>query len=189
MATPSKTFTSIPDTSVDAESPLDTTLMTQIRDSLIHLEEWVGKNYTAAVDHDHDGVNSSFVGSVNLNVAASSNAQIGAADNEVTASSTSYVKVKEIILGQVTGSLRVSFDLKKSNSGTVYGRIYKNGVAIGTERSTGSTSYVNYSEDLSGFSAGDLVQLYVKKSGITPVYVQNFRIHADKDYGSHAIIN
>jgi hypothetical protein len=64
MATPSKSFTNIPDTAVDAESPLDTTLMTQIRDSLIHLEEWIGKNYTAAVDHDHDGVNSKLVSAI-----------------------------------------------------------------------------------------------------------------------------
>jgi hypothetical protein len=58
MPAPSKNYTLIPDGSIDADSPLDVTLMTQIRDNLIHLEEWLGDGYTAAKDHDHDGVNS-----------------------------------------------------------------------------------------------------------------------------------
>lgn len=58
MAAPSKTYTLIADGSIDADSPLDVTLMAQIRDNLIHLEEWLGHSYTAAQDHDHDGVNS-----------------------------------------------------------------------------------------------------------------------------------
>lgn len=61
MVAPSKNFTVIPDSSVDADSPLTADLMEDIRDNDIHLEEWVGKNYTAAVDHDHDGVNSKSV--------------------------------------------------------------------------------------------------------------------------------
>jgi hypothetical protein len=61
MVAPSKIFTVIPDTDIDANSPLDVDLMTSIRDSLIHLEEWLGKNYEAAVDHDHDGINSATV--------------------------------------------------------------------------------------------------------------------------------
>ncbi len=58
MAAPSKNFTPIPDSDIDANSPLDATLKTEERDNDIHLEEWLGKNFTAAVDHDHDGVNS-----------------------------------------------------------------------------------------------------------------------------------
>lgn len=58
MAAPSKNFTVIPDSDVDANSPLDATLKTEERDNDIHLEEWMGKNFTAAVDHDHNGVNS-----------------------------------------------------------------------------------------------------------------------------------
>jgi hypothetical protein len=64
MAAPSKNFTVQPDSQVDADSPLDTTLITEQRDNDIHLEEWLGKNYTAAVDHDHDGTNSKLVATV-----------------------------------------------------------------------------------------------------------------------------
>jgi len=58
MAVPSKNFTVIPDGSIDADSPITQDLMTDFRDNDINLEEWLGKNYTAAVDHDHDGANS-----------------------------------------------------------------------------------------------------------------------------------
>lgn len=58
MPAPSKNFTVIPDSDIDPESPITTGLMTAIRDNAIHLEEWLGGSYTAAVDHDHDGVNS-----------------------------------------------------------------------------------------------------------------------------------
>ncbi|MFZ5697774.1 MAG: hypothetical protein ACOY9J_03475 [Pseudomonadota bacterium] len=58
MPAPSKTFTTIADGDIDPESPITTGLMTSLRDNDIHLQEWLGKNYTAAVDHDHDGVNS-----------------------------------------------------------------------------------------------------------------------------------
>lgn len=58
MPAPSKNFTVIPDSDIDPESPLTTGLMTDFRDNDIHLEEWLGKDYTAAANHDHDGVNS-----------------------------------------------------------------------------------------------------------------------------------
>ncbi|TAN59696.1 hypothetical protein EPN18_09995 [bacterium] len=58
MTVPSKNWTSIADTQVDADSPLDTTLITALRDDLVHLKEWLGANYTAAQNHNHDGVNS-----------------------------------------------------------------------------------------------------------------------------------
>lgn len=58
MTAPSKSFTTIPDSDIDPESPITTGLMTSYRDNDINLQEWLGKNYTPAVDHDHDGVNS-----------------------------------------------------------------------------------------------------------------------------------
>lgn len=61
MAAPTRDWSDIADSRVDAESPLDTTLMTQIRDNLEHLMEWLGAGYTPARDHDHDGVNSKSV--------------------------------------------------------------------------------------------------------------------------------
>jgi hypothetical protein len=61
MAVPSKNFTEIQDTAIDADSPITEGLMTNFRDNDIYLEEWLGKDYTAAQNHDHDGVNSALV--------------------------------------------------------------------------------------------------------------------------------
>lgn len=58
MTAPSKNFTVIVDTRIDVNSPLDETLFEDLRDNDQHLEEWIGGSYVAAVDHDHDGVNS-----------------------------------------------------------------------------------------------------------------------------------
>lgn len=58
MPAPSKNYTSIPDSDVDPDSSLTTTLMTAYRDNDVNAHEWIGGSYTPAVDHDHDGVNS-----------------------------------------------------------------------------------------------------------------------------------
>ena len=58
MAPPSKNFDSIADAEIDVDSPLTTGLLTKLRDRDVHLEEWLGGSFVAAVDHDHDGANS-----------------------------------------------------------------------------------------------------------------------------------
>lgn len=66
MTIPSKDFNAPADNEIDVDSPGNETLWTKTRDALIHLEEWMGKNYTAAVDHDHNGVNSKSLGLTGL---------------------------------------------------------------------------------------------------------------------------
>ncbi|MDH3595256.1 MAG: hypothetical protein OEU09_13830 [Rhodospirillales bacterium] len=87
MVAPSKSFTPILDTQIDANSPINVTLMTSIRDSLVHLEEWLGDAYTAAKDHNHDGVNSAFAGGLQLIDTAVASAS---ATLEVTGMSSSF---------------------------------------------------------------------------------------------------
>lgn len=60
MTAISKPFTAITDSQIDVDSPIDTVLMTSLRDSLINLREWLGANYVAGAvqNHNHDGVNS-----------------------------------------------------------------------------------------------------------------------------------
>ncbi len=58
MPAPSKAWVTISDSQVDADSPLDTVLMTGMRDNLIHLKEWLGDSFASAKNHNHDGVNS-----------------------------------------------------------------------------------------------------------------------------------
>ena len=54
----SKVFTTITDLACAPEKPVDTVLITALRDNAIHNYEWIGKNYVPAEDHDHNGVNS-----------------------------------------------------------------------------------------------------------------------------------
>jgi len=77
-----------------------------------------------------------------------------------------------------SGVIRVSFELAgQTTSSYAYGQIYKNGVAVGVQRSTNSPqpSYITYTEDIT-VTEGDLIQLYVWQSSSYYVYAQNFKI-------------
>lgn len=121
---------------------------------------------------------------------AASDTLLDSSDAEEYHGVTSYVKLKELTIPDDIFSndstLRIKFDLKSDNGATpVYGRIYRNGVAVGTERSTTNSSYQSYSEDISGWSASDLIQLYSKTSSFgDDVYVRNFRVYGDIDVKS-----
>jgi hypothetical protein len=94
---------------------------------------------------------------------------------------TGYVKLKETKIGR-GGTLRIKFDLNVGSPGGVwvYAQIRRNGLIVGTTRSAISTSFVTYSEDISGWSKGDLVQIYGYTTNSSyPVYVRNFRLYAD----------
>lgn len=61
MALPTYSWNDITQSQTDPESPIDTTLMEGLRQNLVHLREWLGSGFTAAIDHDHDGINSKSV--------------------------------------------------------------------------------------------------------------------------------
>lgn len=90
--------------------------------------------------------------------------------------------IKKDIEIKTNGSVRIKFDLRTSNSGyAAYGRIYKNGSPVGTQRSTTSGSYVTYSEDFDNVTSGDNFQLYIHNtfsggSGAT-AFCRNFRVY------------
>lgn len=113
------------------------------------------------------------------------------ADALQTQTGSSYVKKKEIKV-RVNGTARMKFDLKRTESGGgdgVYGRIYINGDAIGTERNQTSTDYVTYSEDIT-VERNDLVQLYLKtgeESGPTANAI-NLRLYWDRAIVAEATV-
>lgn len=99
---------------------------------------------------------------------------------EDTTTSDVYVKLKTITLGanvEANRTLRIQFDLRRSVAGPpyVYGKIYRNGSAVGTERTTASETYVTYSEDIAGWGAGNTIELWVKADTDT-AYIMNFRV-------------
>ena len=100
-------------------------------------------------------------------------------DAEENGQDTDYVEVKSFKCG-LSGWYRIKFDLKSSNASyTGYGRIYKDGIAFGTEQAQNGVDYVTKSEDLY-IPAGSLISLYVKvSSGSYYWLVQNFRVYGD----------
>jgi hypothetical protein len=202
MAAPTKDWVSIADGQVDADSPLDTTLLTAIRDDLVHLREWLADpaSYSAAISHDHDGANSKEVTSVaDGSITPPKLAGYSAGDDLISTAPavkcisgniSAWTKLKEIKIDR-GGVLRVKFDLKDTAGGNPSeGQVYRNGSPAGTLRSTTSTFYVTFSEDISGWVGGDLVQLYCRSDGLTEgLCVQNFSISVAWDYNCKVLMD
>jgi hypothetical protein len=113
----------------------------------------------------------------NLYAVANTGTIASSADTTRTVSAGSYTKSKEFAI-LAAGSYDVYFQLRNTTgSGTTFGRIYKNGVAAGTERSNATSSFVAYNETISGLVAGDLIQLYAYKT-IDNGEVTTFRLRA-----------
>ncbi|MCK5614508.1 hypothetical protein KAR91_72255, partial [Candidatus Pacearchaeota archaeon] len=114
-------------------------------------------------------------------------------DSEESHNTAVYTKVKEfdpipIDMFSNGSEFRIKFEMKSSIAAVVYARIYRNGVFVGSIHSTVSTVYVPFSDNISGWSAGDLIQLYTNPTdpGRT-VYIKNFRVHGD--FGFKSVYN
>jgi len=100
-------------------------------------------------------------------------------DAEVTTTSITYVKVKEIRLARA-GSYRIKFSAGAGGAYNVQARLYRNGVAVGTEHTVGN-GYFLKAEDLSGWTSGDMCQIYAHghTTGPETCYVKEFRIYSE----------
>jgi len=99
-------------------------------------------------------------------------------DTETTANEVVYTLVKQTICN-VSGLLRVKFDLKGNFSDLeVNGRIYRSGIAHGTERFKDVNVYETFTEDLI-FIKGDGIEIWCKSLTGANYYVQNFRLYGD----------
>jgi len=118
--------------------------------------------------------------SSNVYLVASSNLKLSADTEQTTTGSMDVYQKKKEILVLFPGIITVKFSIKRGTSVDSYGKIYVNSVAIGTERENNTTSYVEYSENIT-VKIGDLVQLYIKSNFISETALcQNFRIYYDK---------
>ncbi len=80
-----------------------------------------------------------------------------------------FLVCKEITLAR-GGTVRVKFSIKDA-TGAPHARIYRNGGAVGTDRN-GTGSWVEHSEDIAGWSAGDNLQLYAYGD----IFIRDFRV-------------
>lgn len=99
-----------------------------------------------------------------------------ASDGEESSTATPIALIKEIYV-PYGGTFSVYFELKSDTASFFAdGRIYVNGAPAGTYRTTNSTVYVSYTEDIP-VNPGDLVQLYTGRAGGSATSsVRNFRI-------------
>lgn len=78
---------------------------------------------------------------------------------------STYFKIKNYRVGN-SGVVRVSFDLR-SNGSSGCGRIYKNDIAVGTERSTTISAYVPQPPEDITVAANDEISIYAKTTNST----------------------
>lgn len=105
------------------------------------------------------------------------------ADTSVIVSSTTYTQIfsTQVPLYYVTGAhLRIKFDLMGDGGYpvTVYGQIYINGAAVGTERSNATSEWITYSEDIP-VNPGDTVEVWARTSLTSTTYtheISNIRV-------------
>lgn len=94
----------------------------------------------------------------------------------VTTVTYTYTKFKEIKVNYGS-SVRVKFDLSTADiSSNAIAKIYVNDTAVGIERSTNSTSYITYSEDIE-IKGGDYIQIYMKTSNGYSAQLKNFGLY------------
>jgi hypothetical protein len=101
-------------------------------------------------------------------------------DADANTSSTTPVKLKEILFNDSPGTITVSFALQSItiSADIVEARVYKNGVAFGTDRSN-ANGPTTYTENLV-FATGDLIQIYASAPSGSQSHVTNFRLSYDK---------
>lgn len=102
-------------------------------------------------------------------------------DSEVSGwHNTTYGLKKELTVpAGLSGELRIKFAIRRIDGGqAINGKLYRNGVAVGTEQGA-SDSYVVKTEDIAGWSAGDLIQLYCKsgQATFTKGAIKDFRVY------------
>jgi hypothetical protein len=102
----------------------------------------------------------------------------------------SYTKVKEISLSR-GGSIRCKMKVSTSGgSSNAYGRVYRNGVAVGSQNRGGlGSTWNSYSEDISGWTAGDLCQVYMTKGSNTDVAVKDVQVCVSNPETTTVVIN
>jgi hypothetical protein len=95
---------------------------------------------------------------------------------------TTYTKVAELLLANVTGYIRVKFTMWTASSGTTgYAKIYVNDSPVGAEHSTAGSSPVTFSDNIALPGFGARVQLYEYGSNATNgVYFRDFHVYYDK---------
>ena len=147
-------YTAITSGHVDADSPLDTTIMGTVKDNFINHESRLVTGEAGGF-----GVADGAITPAKLSAHTAGDYIICLNADERTTTSSTPVKIKEVKIGS-GGTYRIKYTGKDDayDAGQRL-RIYRNGSAVGTDQAP-TPSYVEYSEDIAGWATGDLVQIY-----------------------------
>jgi len=101
---------------------------------------------------------------------------LAAADKQFGPHAPGYpVKFKEIVIPRA-GTLKIEFEMTSSHDNVCRAQVYRNDVTVGTLRYA-TSQWTKYSEVISGWQAGDKVQLWGGHFGGANISVRNFRIY------------
>ena len=154
-------FTAISATDVDADSPITDTLMDLIRTNFNDHETRILTHEAIIGDYT--------VGDI----------LIGSSPTERSETSDTLTKRKAITIER-DGALRIKMSLKKQGGTNCDAWIYQNGSPVGVIQETASASYAVFSQDISGWSNGDTVEVWIARGGAgTSVEVKDFEIYAN----------
>lgn len=140
----------------------------------------------------YDGTNwqlqTNIVASAGFLATASDNLK-ASADTQRSTTGSGYVKKKQMTVA-LSGVFRVKFDLSQDQISTAYAKIYRNGVAWGTEQTqTGTNVWGTKSEDLH-FMQGDTIELWLNcAGGGYNTICRNFRVYYDKNTASDIVVD
>lgn len=98
-----------------------------------------------------------------------------------TVTAGTYTKYKETKINTCSAYLNISLaQYCWSDPGNIYTKVYRNGVAVGVEHTSsgysGTAGWVTWTEIISGWSDGDLLQIYAYTTAGGPVYVKYLKI-------------
>lgn len=122
------------------------------------------------------------------NVSVTTQPTIACSPAEKSTASGSLVLLKAFRLAR-GGTLGVNVFYKTSGSGTAYAKIYRNGSPLSLELDTVATTYTSAAWLLSGWSAGDLIELYGRQSGGTTARFADFSIHSNTLFGEEVTLH
>ncbi len=88
------------------------------------------------------------------------------ADRTILQATNSDTESKSIRI-EFPGTYTIRFELTATSVGPIFGTIYRNGIAIGTQRSVGNSGTTAFFENIGGWEKGDACQLFVRSTAGT----------------------
>lgn len=93
--------------------------------------------------------------------------------------SSSYIKIKDIIVYKNLKNVRVRWDFRNDYIGSpydAYTKLYVNDEAVGVEHNTDSTDNITVYDVITDIEYGDAIQIYAKRLGGGNVWVLNMKL-------------